>query len=325
MKKDLIEKIKKSKLTGRGGGGFPTHLKWQATKDEKSKIKYLVCNGSEGERGVFKDKYILENYTEELIDGMRLAFQKLGITKGYIYLNHEYYKLFSKKLKKAIGELDIEVFQKRGEYLAGEETVVCNVIEGKVVMPRNKPPYPTQSGINGKPTLINNIETLYHVAKIEKGEYENTRFYTISGDVKNPGVFELPENMTMENILKQTKNYPKFKFFAQVGGGWSGSILLSTELKQIPQGGGAIIVYRQNKKVVMELMQKLIDFFAAQNCDKCVPCREGTYRLQEMIKAGNIDKETFDDLIFTLENTSFCPYGKSLVYPFKDIFNKLLK
>ena len=325
MKKDLIEKIKKSKLVGRGGGGFPTHLKWQAIKSEKSKEKYLVCNGSEGERGVLKDKYILENYPEDMIEGMRLAFENLGITKGYIYLNHEYYKLFSKKLKKIIGKLNIEVFKKNGGYLAGEETVVCNVIENKEIMPRLKPPYPTQSGINNRPTLINNIETLYHISKITKDEYENTRFYTVSGDVKNPGVFELPEKMTMENILKQTKNYPKFKFFAQVGGGWSGSVLLSTELKQVSQGGGAIIVYRQNKKEIWELFSKLIDFFAAQNCDKCVPCREGTYRLQEMIKSGKLDKETFQDLIFTLENTSFCPYGKSLVYPFKDIFNKLIK
>jgi NADH:ubiquinone oxidoreductase subunit F (NADH-binding) len=129
----------------------------------------------------------------------------------------------------------------------------------------------------------------------------------------------------MVEILKQTDNYPKFDFFVQAGGGWSGSIFLSSELKQIPAGTGGIIVYHKNSKVVMDLVGKLIDFFVSHNCDKCVPCREGTYRLQEMIKTGKIDELKFKDLIFTLENTSFCPYGKVLVYPLKDIYNKLIK
>ncbi|MFA7662749.1 MAG: NADH-ubiquinone oxidoreductase-F iron-sulfur binding region domain-containing protein [Patescibacteria group bacterium] len=325
MKNKLIQKIEKAKLVGRGGAGFLTHLKWQAMLDAKSSLKFLVCNGSEGERETYKDGYILTNYPEEVINGMRLAFENLGITKGYIYLKPEYFKIFAKKLKKIIGGLNIEIFEEYGGYLAGEETTLCNVIEGKLAMPRQKPPYPTDQGINNQPTLINNVETLYQISKIAKDKYQNIRFCSLAGEVKNKGVFELPATLTIEEILKQTKNYPNFEFFVQAGGGWSGSILLSSELNQAPAGTSGIIVYRKNSTTVMKLAEKLIDFFVSHNCDKCVPCREGTYRLQEMIKSKKIDELKFKDLIFTLENTSFCPYGKSLVIPFKDIYNKLLK
>lgn len=324
MKIDIIQKLEQSGLVGRGGACFPTHLKWQAMKDAQSDVKYLVCNGSEGERGVTKDKYILENYSAEMVEGIRVAFENLGITKGYIYLNPEYFKLFSIKLKKLFGELNLELIEKRGGYLAGAETVLCNVIEGKDPLPRKKPPYPTTCGINGKPTLINNVETFYHVAKIAKDEYEKTRFYSISGEVKNPGVYELSEKLTMKEVLRLTNNYPEFDFFAQVGGGWSGSILLEDELEQAPYGGGAIMIYKKNKETIDSLLKELTRFFVSHNCDKCVPCREGSYRIEEMIKVEKIEVDKFKDLIFNLKTSSFCPYGKMMAIPFEDIFNKLL-
>ena len=163
------------------------------------------------------------------------------------------------------------------------------------------------------------------MAKIARGEYHNEKMYTIVGDVKNPGVYELSGELSVKQVLEQTKNYPDFKFYTQVGGGASGTILLSSELTIPAQGSASIVVYNQAKTDPYELMEKWIKFFMAENCDKCTPCREGTYRLAEMIKNKQIDKEHFEDLLFTLENTSFCALGKMVVAPFRTLADKILK
>jgi len=216
-------------------------------------------------------------------------------------------------------------FKKTAGYLAGEETSVCEVIEGQRPEPRIKPPFPVQTGLWGYPTLINNVETFYYVAKIAKNQYKNTRFYSISGEVKNKGVYELPVNWPIEKILKETKNYPDFDFFLQAGGGASGEILLPQELKQSVFGQGAIIVFNRKKTDPLSLMKKWVDFFLQENCDKCVPCREGVYRLAEMLEKGKIDKKLLADLTFVLKETSFCGLGKIVMTPFNSLINKLCK
>jgi len=322
--KNIIAKLKKSKLIGRSGSGFPTWLKWQTVKKAKAKEKFIICNGSEGEPNVFKDGFILENYPKEIVEGIRIALETIDNSSAFIYLRKDYYQKFKEKLKILIGDLPITIFKKRGGYLGGEETVLCEVIEGNKPEPRIKPPFPAESGLWGFPTLINNLETFYWVAKIAKEKYRKTRFYSIDGDVKNKGVYELPENWSISQILKKTKNWPDFDFFVQSGGGGAGEILLPKELNQPVKRIGGLIVYNRKKTNSFALMRKWTKFFLAENCDKCVPCREGVYRLAEMIEKEKIDKKILNDLFFVLEETSFCALGRGVVTPFKSLINKIV-
>lgn len=316
----VIAELKKSKLLGRSGSASPTVLKWEAVAKIKAKKKYIICNGSEGEPGVFKDGFILENYPQEVIAGMETALKTINNSFAYLYLRKDYYQKFNKKL---IQGLPISLFEKTGGYLAGEATAVCEAIEGNAPEPRIKPPFLSESGLWGCPTLINNVETFYCVAKIIKGEYQNKRFYSISGAVKDPGVYELPLTWSIERILTETNNLPKTKFFIQAGGGAMGEILLSNELKRRVGGSGAIIVF-DSKTDVMGLLKKMIEFFLIANCDKCTPCREGMYRLGQMVKKGEIDKKALADIFFVLKETSFCALGRGSVLPLKSLISKLL-
>lgn len=325
MAVNIIPKLKKAELLGRGGAGFPTWQKWQMVKKTKSDKRYIVCNGSEGEMGAFKDKYILENYPVDVVDGIKIALETFKKSSAYIYLKSDYYEKFKNKLKKIIGDLPITIFEKAGNYICGEETTLLNVIEGKIKEPRIKPPFPTEAGLFGRPTLINNVETFYYVSKISSNSYNGTRFYSISGDVKKKAVYELPIKWTVEKILKETGNFPDTPdFFVQSGGGACGEILLPNELNRPVCGVGVIIVYDKQKTDLMELMKKWADFFIYGNCDKCTPCREGVYRIREMINENKIDKKILSDIFSVLSETSLCPLGRSVVNPFKGLADKLL-
>lgn len=322
--KNIISKLKKHNLLGRSGSGFPTGLKWDMVKKAKAKRKYIICNGSEGEPSVFKDGFILENYPQEVIQGIKIALRTIDNSVAYIYLRKDYYQKFKKTLEKLIKNLPITLFKKTGGYLAGEETSICETIEGRRPEPRIKPPFPSQSGLFGCPTLINNLETFYCVSQIAKNKYNQTRFYSISGDVKNKGAYNLPENWSIQKVLKETKNWPNFDFFVQAGGGASGEILMSNELKQQVIGQGAIIVFNRKKTDLFFLMKQWTDFFLAENCDKCLPCREGIYRLSKMIEKKKVDRKLLKDMTFILKETSFCGLGKISAIPFNSLIDRLL-
>lgn len=323
--KNIIDQLKQADLKGRGGANFPTYLKWQTVLDQKAKKIYIVANGSEGEPDTLKDGHIIKNYPELLIEGLSIALDTFKGSEAFIYLRKDYFKKYKKKLEKLIGDLPITIFREKGGYLSGEETTVCQEIEKKIHRPRLRPPYPGQAGIFGLPTLINNIETFYYVAKIAQGKYKKTRLYTILGQAKHKGVFELPMDWPIAKILHETGNWPTgMDFFLQVGGGASGEILLANETKQIVGGSGSIVIYNKNKTDVWDLMKKWLDFFMEENCDKCTPCREGTYRLMEMVRDRQFDNQILDDLLFVLENTSFCALGKSVPVPFRSAVKKLL-
>ena len=246
-KEDVIAKIKDSGLTGRGGAGFPTGIKWEMVKNQTSGKKYIICNSSEGEPGVFKDLYLWENHIEDVVDGIKIALETMDRSTAYIYLNHNYYKKFKANLEKLCKDLPVVIFEKKWGYLAGEETAACEVIEGRRPIVRKKPPFPGEAGLWGFPTLINNVETFYHVAKIMKGEYKNTKFFCVSGSVKKEGVWEFPAEISVKEILEKTGNVPSFEFFVQVGGGATGEIFLSTELDQPVRGASSIIVFDKLK------------------------------------------------------------------------------
>ncbi len=318
---DIIEKLKKYKLLGKGGAGFPTGLKWEAVKNAKGEKKFVVCNASEGEPETFKDGYILENFPDKVIFGIKIAMKVLGADSACIYLRRDYFYKFGHKLKALAGDMPLTLFKKIGGYIAGEETSLLEAIEGRRPEPRIRPPYPAESGLFGFPTLINNVETFYRVSEISEGKYAGMRFYSISGDIKNKGVYEFPESALISQILRETNNFPDFDFFVQAGGGASGEILLKKEIEKPLQGTGSIVVYDLKNTDPYSLMEKWADFFFQGNCDKCVPCREGIYRILEMAKEKKINKALMGEILFAMEETSFCPLGKSAAKPFRGLLD----
>jgi NADH:ubiquinone oxidoreductase subunit F (NADH-binding) len=337
---DIINKVKKANLVGRGGGCFPTAVKWEMVKEAAGDKKYVICNASEGEPGVKKDGYILENFGEKVIDGMKIAIDFLATNNikdkkskchviGYIYINHKYYKKFGEKLNKIITGLknyEIELFVKPAGsgYIGGEETSILNALEGKRIEPRLRPPFPTTSGLWNCPTLVNNVETFYDVSLVADGKYKENRFYTISGDCLNSDVYKLPDNWTIEKILKETNNYPKFDFFVQVGGDASGEVLNSNQLNKLAGGAGSITIYDAKKYKPEEMLKKWTGFFMNESCGQCAPCREGAYRLNEIINSDNLDWDLIEELLNNLEEASFCGLGSVVPTPIRSYRRNVL-
>ena len=323
---DILAKIKKAGLVGRGGAGFPTAEKWEAVKKASRAKKYIVCNAAEGEPGVEKDGYILEIFPEKVIDGIKTALDFLKAEKAFIYINYKYHKRFFNNLTELIGDSPIEFFIKPIDsgYIGGEESAILNIIEGKRAEPRLKPPFPVSNGLWGCPTLVNNVETFYNVSLVKSGEYKKNRFYTIKGDCLRNGVFSYPENWTIEKILKETNNYPEFPFFVQVGGEASGVVLNDKQLKQPAGGTGSITVYSEAKQKAEDLINKWLDFFLGESCGKCTACREGVYRLKEIASSPSPDWELFRELLDNLKETSFCGLGSAVPGPIMSYINNVL-
>jgi NADH:ubiquinone oxidoreductase subunit F (NADH-binding) len=339
---DILSKIKQAGLVGRGGAGFPTWRKWQAVKNAPGAKKYVVCNGSEGEPGLTKDGYILEHHAERMIDGMKIAIDFLSLdvsrgrvlnsakraaaVKGCLFLNYAYDKKLSRRLAPFLKSSSIEIFIKPLDsgYIGGEESAILNAIEGKRIEPRLKPPFPTTAGLWGCPTLISNVETFYDVSLVVAEQYKNNRFYAIAGDCPNEGVYELPADFTVEKILKETKNYPRFPFFVQSGGKAAGEVFNSRQLKRPVSGAGAITVYSLAKNNYVRLIRNWLDFFADESCGQCTPCREGTLRLQEIFRAERTNWVLFNDLLDNLADTSLCALGSSVAVPIKSFIKNVL-
>lgn len=324
---EVLKKIEKANLTGRGGAGCPTAFKWSTALKTKEKNLdsplYIICNATEGEPGIEKDSYLLEYHPDDIINGIKIAIETLGAKEAIIYLQQKNLKKVEKRLTPFIKDLPISFFPESGGYLCGEETTLLETIEGYRAEPRIKPPYPTEDGLYGCPTVINNVETFYYVSKIIKGEYQHTRLCSISGQVKNPGVFEIPIDLSIKEILKKTKNIPKSKFFVQVGGGAAGTILMQDEFDQSICGAGSIIVYNLKKTNIKKLMLHWIEFFYKSNCGKCVPCREGLYRVREQLKSDKTDWLIIRAILETMHSVSFCPLGKSVYEPLMSLMERI--
>ncbi len=243
MGDNILKKIKESDLRGRGGSFFPVYKKWEHFKSQEESKKYIICNASEGEMDVFKDKYILENHLEEAIKGIEITLSFFKARKAFLYIKKDYYNAFKDSVLTYTKNLPISLKVKEDFYIAGEETAAINSIEGNRAEPKIKPPFPTEKGLWGYPTLVHNIETFYCIFKIWKGKYENDRFFSISGEAKNRGVFKLKQKSSIEEVLKNTGNLPEFDYFLQVGGGASGQVLTKEETDKPIESLGAIKIY----------------------------------------------------------------------------------
>ena len=347
----VLEEVKLSGLTGRGGAGFSTGAKWELVMAQKSKEKYFICNLDESEPGTYKDRMIAENCPQTLLEGIIISALTIGAKKSYIYLNGSYAKA-QETLERAIAQakehkflgakildskysLEIEIFSGAGAYICGEETALINSIEGNRGEPKIRPPYPTEAGLFDKPTVVNNAETIANIPWIiqnggKKYVKNATKLFVLGGSVKNRGVFEAPIGTTIKKAITELgggMQKGKEFWFAQVGGA-SGHLFLKKELNVPMTGSGAILVVDKTANIY-DLLLAWTGFFRRESCGKCVPCREGTFRLHEIAERlvdGEIaqrDKEALEDILWTLENTTFCPLGKFAAVAVRDAIDKL--
>ncbi len=363
---DVINEIKASGLRGRGGAGFPTGLKWGFVAGTPGIKKYVICNADESEPGTFKDRLILEGDPHSVIEAMAIAAYSVVSDEGIIYIRGEYL-LAQERLKKAIQQaheygmlgknifgtdfcFDIHVHAGAGAYICGEETALIESIEGKRGEPRPRPPYPTTNGLWGKPTLVNNVETLANVPAIIRNGAKwyrsfgtpsspGTKVYTILGNVNVTGLIEVPMGITLREVIaiyaKGMKNNVSFKV-AQTGGS-SGSIIPAS-LQDTPMdfdsfsnagvslGSGALLICDENTCVV-DLAKVLQNFFRKESCSKCNPCRIGNeraYQILENISQGTGTMADLDDLATISDNMtemSNCGLGQTAGTPVRDILN----
>ncbi|MDD2511583.1 MAG: NADH-ubiquinone oxidoreductase-F iron-sulfur binding region domain-containing protein, partial [Syntrophomonas sp.] len=311
---DLIEEVKKSGLRGRGGAGFNTGMKWGFSYGVKADQKYVICNADEGEPGTYKDRIIMENDPQSVLEGMAICGYAIGANKGYIYCRGEYpyvVEILNKAIAQAsekglLGDFNIEVRMGAGAYVCGEESALIESIEGHRGEPRFKPPFPPVIGLWGKPTIVNNVETFANIpAIVDKGAdwykgigaagYPGTKVMTLTGDIVNRTVFEVPTNTTIRQVLDDfgggIAGGKKFKA-VQIGGTSGGFIpesLLDTPIDfdsmsaiGATLGSGAFFVMDETRDIV-DVIDRISKFFAHESCGKCTPCREGTQRMHEML------------------------------------------
>ena len=356
----VIDTIEKSGLRGRGGGGFPTGRKWRFTAANKGGKSYIVCNGDEGDPGAFMDRSVMEGDPHKLLEGMAIAAFAIGADEGYIYVRAEY-PLAIKRLRKAIKDaeernflgknimgsefsLEIHIKEGAGAFVCGEETALIASIEGERGMPRPKPPFPANKGLFGRPTLINNVETLANVpliilkgadwfASMGTETSKGTKTFALTGEVNNTGLIEVPMGTTLREIVFDIgggmRDGKKFKA-VQIGGPSGGC--LTEEHLDIPMdydnlikagamvGSGGLVVM-SDKTCIVEVARFFMNFTQHESCGKCVPCREGTknmLKILEKIVAGKgemKDLDTLEELAHAVKDGSLCGLGKTAPNP----------
>jgi NADP-reducing hydrogenase subunit HndC len=361
---EVIAEIDKSGLQGRGGAGFPVGRKWSFVSGAKGEPKYVICNADESEPGTFKDRLILEGDPHSIIEAMTIAAYAVGACEGFIYIRGEY-ALAYQRLETAIAQareygflgedlfdkgfnFDIHIHAGAGAYICGEETALIESIEGKRGEPRARPPYPPTYGLFGKPTLVNNVETLANVPAIIRNgpswyrgfgtpSSPGTKVYTILGNVNVTGLIEVPMGITLREVIaiyaKGMKNNKSFKL-VQTGGS-SGSITPSS-LQDTPMdfesfrkagvslGSGALLICDEDTCVV-DLARVLMQFFRFESCGKCTPCRIGTQRSYEVLEKISEGSATLEDLAEMqkvcdfMEQISNCGLGQTAAVPVRDI------
>ncbi|HRC53413.1 MAG TPA: NADH-quinone oxidoreductase subunit NuoF [Bacillota bacterium] len=357
---EVIDEVKESGLRGRGGAAFPTGLKWQFTQKASGQPKYVVCNADEGEPGTFKDRLILEGDPHSLIESMAIAGYAIGSNKGYMYIRGEY-TLSIERMQLAIeqarqrgflGEnilgtefsFDIEIRQGAGSYVCGEETALIASIEGKRGEPFYKPPYPTDAGLWGKPTLINNVETLANIPpiimqggrwfkEIGTAKSPGTKVFTLTGNVANKGLIEVPMGITLREVVYEIgggiPGGHKFKM-AQTGGTSGGCI--PAEQLDLPMdydtlaeagtalGSGALLII-DDTHCIVDIVKCFMQFFKNESCGKCTPCREGTYQMYHIldrISKGKGNPKDIDNMMVlsrTMMRSSLCGLGQAAPNP----------
>ena len=349
----VIEQLKTSGLTGRGGAAFPTGIKWEAVATKNSLVKYVVANADESEPGTFKDRVIMESDPFALVEAMTIAGISAGCEKGWIYIRGEYTtaaerlgmaltdatasNLLGTKILGSPYNFDIEIRRGAGAYICGEETSLFNSIEGFRGEPRSKPPYPTDSGLFGQPTIVNNPETFLNVLEILNNGAESyrsagttnspgTKLFCLSGDVLNPGLYEAEFGITLRELLVRAGDVTG-DLQAILLGGAAGSFVDSrhldipltfedTKAEGLTLGSGAVMVF-SSRVDLSAVLTRLAKFFRDESCGQCVPCRIGTVRQHELlIQIGSQRPTSDNDLLLeeiaaVMTDSSICGLGQT--------------
>jgi NADH:ubiquinone oxidoreductase subunit F (NADH-binding)/(2Fe-2S) ferredoxin/NAD-dependent dihydropyrimidine dehydrogenase PreA subunit len=357
---DVVREVVKSGLRGRGGGGFPTGLKWQLASASKETTKYIICNADEGDPGAFMDRAVLEGDPHAVIEAMIIGGYAIGATQGFIYVRAEYplavermkhaikeaydYKLLGSNIFESGFSFDLEIRLGAGAFVCGEETALIASIEGERGMPRNKPPYPVESGLWNKPTIINNVETLANIPQIIlKGadwfssigtkKTSGTKVFALGGKINNTGLVEIPMGTKLREVIYNIgggiPNGKKFK--AVQTGGPSGGCLTAehldtpidydnlTKLGSMMGSGGMIVMDEDN--CMVDVARFYLDFTVDESCGKCTPCREGTKRMLEILEKitrgeGSLsDLDTLTSLAHSVKDSALCGLGQTAPNP----------
>ena len=346
-KDDVLKELIDSGLRGRGGAGFPLGLKWKFAAEQKSKIKYVICNADEGEPGTFKDRKLLVEVPRKVISGMAICAWITGATQGFIYLRREYKYLvsdlqkeldvFKQHAKEVDLNFDIQIFLGAGAYICGEETALIESMEGKRGEPRNKPPYPIQNGFLGKPTVVSNVETLASASmvcrygadryiKLGTADQHGSKLFSVSGDSPKEGVWELELGMSVKVFVEE---FGDGDTKAVQVGGVSGFCVPRKEFKTsiIGQGkttGGATMLFNSSRSMY-KVLHNYLEFYAEESCGQCTPCRIGCQQLLigiEAVKKGEKSIDYLDQLVKlaeTMRLTSKCGLGQSVTNSFTSI------
>lgn len=357
---EVIQEIKKSGLRGRGGGGFPTGLKWELTAKNRGGQSYVICNADEGDPGAFMDRSILEGDPHSIIEAMAITAYAIGANQGYVYIRAEY-PLAVKRLEDArmaayengfLGQnifgtdfsFDLELRLGAGAFVCGEETALIASIEGGRGMPRNKPPFPANEGLFGRPTVINNVETYANVPliinegadwfrQIGTEKSPGTKVFALGGKINNTGLIEVPMGTTLRHVVYDIGGgIPRGKAFKAVQtGGPSGGCLTAKDLdtpieyetlvaKGSMMGSGGMIVMDESNCMV-DVARFYMEFIVDESCGKCSPCREGTKRMLELLEKITRGDGTMDDLVElrelgeVIKDTSLCGLGQTAPNP----------
>ena len=356
----IVSEITASGLRGRGGAGFPTGKKWAAGRAAKGSPKYLICNGDEGDPGAFMDRSLLEADPHAVLEGMVIGAKAVGAEKGFIYIRHEY-PLALKRVEIAIrqardngllGEdilgtgfnFDLEIVQGAGAFVSGEESALMASVEGRIAMPRQRPPYPAQKGLWNKPTVINNVETWATVpniilrgakwfsglgTKTSKG----TKIFSLVGKINNTGLVEVPMGITLKDIVYGIGGgIPGGREFkaVQIGGPSGGCIPaklldLTVDYESLTgagamMGSGGLIVM-DDKTCMVDIAKYFMNFLRDESCGKCVSCREGTQRMWEIVKkitegkGTEKDLDVLEEVARTCKDASLCGLGQTAANP----------
>ena len=339
---DLI----KSDLRGLGGAGFRTAKKWQLVSNEQGP-RYLAVNGDEGEPGTFKDRHYLETEPHMFLEGMLIASLAVSAEKCFIYIRDEYpaiLKILKEEIRKLednniISKYYIDVRRGAGAYICGEESAMIESIEGKRGLPRHRPPFVGQVGVFGRPTLVHNVETLYWVSKIMrdgphvfnniiKNDRIGLRSYSVSGRVKKPGLYLLPSGSTILDIIDSAGGMSEGHTFKAYQPGGASSGLLPASLNNVPLDfdtlnehntfiGSAAVVILSNQDKIRQVALNMIEFFKAESCGQCTPCRVGCEKAVTIMNEQEWDIELLEDLCEVMESSSICGLGQAATNPIR--------
>ena len=341
----VIGQIKASGLKGRGGAGFPCGTKWELARSAPGNEKFVICNADEGEVGTFKDRYIIQHDPFSLLEGIGIAAFAIGAKKAYIYLRAEYRYLLDglgraldqATTKGLLGDLTIELRQGAGAYVCGEESALMNSVEGKRGEVRFRPPFPPTSGLFGKPTIINNVETLMNIPRIithgaswfagmGTAKSTGTKVFSVSGDVQRPGVYEVVMGSRLAEVVTELAGGLDVKM-VQVGGA-TGAILpasmIDTPLSfETVLGSGAIMVFNSTRDVI-DSVYRTMEFLNEESCGECTPCREGTEVMLQILgrlaggEGAEDDIRTLEELSQVMIDSSLCGLGQAAPIPLVD-------